>query len=95
MDNTILLDFENSFNVIKEIKNTLRSNLYMKNSTIYFISNNKIKKGIIIEIKHNKFYICRFKYFPFLKKEMVPGIDCFATKNLAKFVLNLQQKSNL
>lgn len=95
MDNSIALDFENSFHIITDVKNKLKTNLYIKESTVYYISNNKIKKGIIIDIVFNKFYVCKFRWFPFFKKEMVPGIDCFATKTLAKFILNLQQKSNL
>ena len=73
MDNSIALDFENSFHIITDVKNKLKTNLYIKGSTVYYISNNKIKKGIIIDIVFNKFYVCKFRWFPFFKKEMVPG----------------------
>lgn len=80
------------FIIINNIKNKIKYDTYIKGTTVYYILNNKIKKGTIIKIDNNIVYVCRFKWFPLFKHKVVPGINCFKTKELTTLVLNYQQK---
>lgn len=60
---------------------------YYINQQVYFILNNKIRKGKIVKkIDNESYYVSRFLF----RHRVFPGFNCFCTKELAAYVLQLQ-----
>lgn len=58
------------------------NSLFYINQRVYYIQNNKVKKGIITKIINEDVYVSRFKYCCF-KTIVYPNHNCFLTKELA------------
>lgn len=58
------------------------NSVFYVNQKVYYIKNNKIKKGIIVKIINDDVYVSRFKYCYF-KTIVYPNHNCFLTKELA------------
>lgn len=59
-----------------------KTDLFFINQKVYYIKNNKVKKGVITKINNEDIYVSRFKYCCF-KTIVYPKYNCFLTKELA------------
>ena len=73
--------------LVSKLQNILDNKYpHFNNQRVYCILNNKVKTKKLIKIS-DKYYIKHWFYF---KKQVVPGFDCFLTKELAQHVLDLR-----
>lgn len=70
--------------------NNPNNKLFCINQQVFYIKDNKVKKGIITKISNDDIYVSRFKYCCF-KTLIFPWHNCFLTKELAKYTLHTQQ----
>lgn len=70
--------------------NKLNNKLFYINQRVYFIENNKVKRGIITKIINDNVYASRFKCCWF-QTLVYPWCNCFLTKELPNYTLYNQQ----